>query len=162
MVPTVIDVSVTPMSVAPLPVPGPHTALRVPKSPDTPDFPAGEALTFFAAPRATRQQPARQPILVPSRIPPTSPRRATPHSSTPDTGRRRERRPRPRRERRPRRLRERHSVGEVGEEAPVIAGRVRRVWFEFGRPALRWPVHPLADIAAFHVHGEPVEPSVAF
>ncbi len=47
------------------------------------------------------------------------------------------------------------------EEDAVVDGRIRRVLFEFVRPALRGPVHPLSEIAAFHVHGEPVEPSVA-
>ncbi len=48
------------------------------------------------------------------------------------------------------------------EEDGVVDGRIRRVLYEFVRPALRGRAHPLADIAAFHVHGEPVEASVAF
>ncbi|MBV8950689.1 MAG: alpha-mannosidase [Actinobacteria bacterium] len=48
------------------------------------------------------------------------------------------------------------------EENAVTDGRIRRVLFEFVRPALRGPVHPFDDVAAFHVHGEPVEAAAAF
>jgi len=50
----------------------------------------------------------------------------------------------------------------VREEDAVTDGRIRRVLFEFVRSALRGPTHPLDDIGAFHVHGEPVAASVAF
>jgi alpha-mannosidase len=44
----------------------------------------------------------------------------------------------------------------VPEGDAVIDGRIRRVYFEFVRRALRGPSRPLDDVAAFHVRGDPV------